>query len=913
MRLDQNKHQNMFMHGSSTWLGVSLLWLAALSLSSCGGGGGGTPTTTTYYSISVAVTGLSGNLVLHNNRNLSNDALTFTADGSGTFTATVASGTPYGVSVSSQPTNQFCTVTNGSGTASASIPAISVDCVTAYTIGGNVSGLNGTGLVLQNNAGDNLPISADGNFTFTTKLTGGTYSVTMLNRPRSPVQNCTVANSTGTVSGANVFNVAINCGAPIFIPDKPRYAYVANNSDGTVSGYIVDALTGQLRPNGYVYVGQGTAPSSVAVDPSGKFAYVANSQTNTVSAYTINAAGRLTSVAQPVAAGSGPSSVTVDPSGRFVYVSNVTGQDIAAYSINLGTGALTQVPCLGGVVAGCSGNNVLNYLIPGNPTSVAVSPAGQRAYVTHDAGVSAYSIDSYGALADADSDATAAGTQASIAAGASPNAIGIDPSGAYAYVAGSGAIRAFSINASTGALADNSTTTLTGTLRGVAVDPYGLSAYVANNSGSVSEYTITGTGALATSPATLLAGTGPAAVAVDPSGMFAYVANVGSSDIHGYDIFGSPITATAAITARARPGSTAIAISKGDLAVSYTPTYAYVANSGSGDISAYAISPGNGALTTVTCSGCTVTGNPKSVAVHPSGDVIYVVDGTNVLTLTIDPLSGTLTVDGSLIVGSGANSVTVDPSGRFAYVTDGANGRVWGFGIDAATGVLAPIDTDATTTDTQSFITTGGINPSAVTIDPTGRFAYVANTGSASVSAFIINPANGALSQIICSGTCVGDNFPAGTSPKSVAVDPSGRYVYVANSGTNDISAYTISASTGALTPIANYGAGTSPVSIAVDPTGRFAYAANADTANNVYAYSINSATGALTAGTAITLAGSVTPSAITVDISGSYAYVTHSGGITACTIGATGALTCGTAVPAGSTPASVATTGTIQ
>ena len=89
----------------------------------------------------------------------------------------------------------------------------------------------------------------------------------------------------------------------------PRYAYVANNSDNTVSKYTVNAATGQLRANGYVAAG--TRPFSVTVDPSGKYAYVANYTSNNVSAYTLGAGGALAAVAgSPFAAGTNPASVT---------------------------------------------------------------------------------------------------------------------------------------------------------------------------------------------------------------------------------------------------------------------------------------------------------------------------------------------------------------------------------------------------------------------------------------------------------------------------------------------------------------------------------------------------------------------------------------------------------------------------
>src|SRR6185503_14792136 len=77
-----------------------------------------------------------------------------------------------------------------------------------FTVGGTVSGVIGT-VVLQNNGGADLSVSANGNFTFATSLQhGATYNVTVATPPG--LQTCTVANGSGTAN-ANVSNVAIAC------------------------------------------------------------------------------------------------------------------------------------------------------------------------------------------------------------------------------------------------------------------------------------------------------------------------------------------------------------------------------------------------------------------------------------------------------------------------------------------------------------------------------------------------------------------------------------------------------------------------------------------------------------------------------------------------------------------------------
>ncbi len=80
----------------------------------------------------------------------------------------------------------------------------------SFTVGGSVLGLTGSGLVLQNNGANNLAISTNGNFSFSTALTGGsTYSVTVATPPSG--QTCTLTNGSGTINGANITDVQVTC------------------------------------------------------------------------------------------------------------------------------------------------------------------------------------------------------------------------------------------------------------------------------------------------------------------------------------------------------------------------------------------------------------------------------------------------------------------------------------------------------------------------------------------------------------------------------------------------------------------------------------------------------------------------------------------------------------------------------
>ena len=123
---------------------------------------------------------------------------------------------------------------------------------------------------------------------------------------------------------------------------------------------------------------------------------------------------------------------------------------------------------------------------------------------------------------------------------------------------------------------------------------------------------------------------------------------------------------------------------------------------------------------------------------------------------------------------------------------------------------------------------------------PPPRFAYVANGASQNISAYTVDATFGALTEID------GSPFPAQLAPLSVAVHPTGQFAYVAGpSSINGVSAYRIDAASGALMAIANYPAGRNPNFVAVDPSGNFAYVANSFS-NNISGYTIDD-TGALT------------------------------------------------------------------
>jgi len=151
------------------------------------------------YKISVAVTGLAGNLVMQDDKG---DNLTFTTNNTQTFATSYASGSSYTVSVKTQPTGQTCTLSsNATGTITSNI-TVTATCTTSevnYKISVAVTGLTGT-LVMQDDKGDNLTFTTNNTQTFATSYaSGSSYTVSVKTQPAG--QTCTLSsNATGTIT-----------------------------------------------------------------------------------------------------------------------------------------------------------------------------------------------------------------------------------------------------------------------------------------------------------------------------------------------------------------------------------------------------------------------------------------------------------------------------------------------------------------------------------------------------------------------------------------------------------------------------------------------------------------------------------------------------------------------------------------
>lgn len=306
-------------------LGAALA--ALLSLSACGGGGSSDSTSASStnssstasndFSLSATISGLNtSGLVLSVNGNS-------VSVSSGTTTQllanSMATGTQYSVTVSSQPTGETCSVSSSTGTIASANGSVVVTCSTqAYSLGGSITGLSTSGLVLANGAVTLSISSGAKSFSFAAPLAyGSSYDVTVHAQPVG--FSCTTSGNVGTMPAANVTSVAVACSPAAY----------------TVGGSIT---------------GLNAAPGLVLQD-NGADATVISADANTFTMHTPVTYGASYEVA-----------VQTQPVGRVCSVSNGSG--------TMGAGNVT------GISVACLPNTAILYSFPGDPTGGANSYAG---------------------------------------------------------------------------------------------------------------------------------------------------------------------------------------------------------------------------------------------------------------------------------------------------------------------------------------------------------------------------------------------------------------------------------------------------------------------------------------------------------------------------------------------------------
>jgi 6-phosphogluconolactonase len=620
----------------------------------------------------------------------------------------------------------------------------------------------------------------------------------------------------------------------------PRFAYVANNQDDTVSIFSVHQAG--LRAIGYTYTGSGSNPRAVAVTPSQAFLYVAEGNVG-IGGYAVNSVnGNLTPVpGSPFM--SGPEfSIVVHPSGKFL--ASVSGSAISTYTIDSATGTLTLVQTVSG----------------GSPISAVFDPKGHFLFASNvnSNTVSVFTINQ------------GTGTLTPVAGspfptGPNPQSLAIDAHGKFLYVPnGNGAsISAYAINAATGAL-----TEIPGSPFGCGSVPVAAVVkksflFVGNSADkTVSQYGINlTTGALTEIAAPFSTGdSGPLALTASPSEPLLYVADHDSDEVVVLGIKKAGVLFNEGLI-RTRGAPLSIALVSGPTPVTNSPKFVYESNETSNDIWGYQASV-RGTLQPLDGPPSAAGESPRSIVSDVDGAFVFAANegSNNVSAFTINSQTGALVpVAGSPFPADmQPTAIAVDRGAHYVYVTNSGSNTISGFSL-SSDGVLAPVP--------GSPYSTSGIGPEGLVIDPRGKFVYTANALSNTVSIFEIDAGTGALQDLGETNT--------GTLPVALAISRDGKYLFVLDQSSQNVSMYRIDPVTGLLeqVPGSPFGGAGVAYAMAVDPGGSHLYAGDGST---IIGYRVFDPSGSLHLLEQSPFSGVSGAYGLSLDLSGSFMYAAN-------------------------------------
>jgi 6-phosphogluconolactonase (cycloisomerase 2 family) len=327
--------------------------------------------------------------------------------------------------------------------------------------------------------------------------------------------------------------------------------------------------------------------------------------------------------------------------------------------------------------------------------------------------------------------------------------------------------------------------------------------------------------------------------------------------------------------------------------------FLWVAAQGNNTVSAYTLDLTTGAPTQ---NGNALAGgiSPTAMVISPNGAAMFVADKGTDPSGNYDISSYTVNSDGGLTLGStvpltgGASvpvNMAIDPTGKILFVANQGSDNISVFTVNGSS-LTELAGSPFSDVDPNNPVVTG---PTSLALTPTGNYLYVANQFTNTVSAFQYD-STGALSMLSPF------TYAAGTNPTGLGISRNittnnqitqPHYLYVANSGSNDISGFAICdiasvnpntclTPTGQLTPITGspFSAGIQPVFIAVNPLYDGVYAVDYGS-NEISMFKWAPDTGGLSVLSPATISTGLAPTWAQVHPDGAWVYVANNGGTT--------------------------------
>jgi len=859
--------------------------MLAVLLTACGGGSDAPAN----YPIGGSVTGLSGGtLVLQVN---DGETVSLSADGTFQFPTELPGGTAYVVSVQTQPNNpaQTCSVNRGSGTLNAAVNDITVRCATnAYRIGGTVSGLVGTGLVLQNNGGDDLVIDADGGFRFTQPVASGArYRITVKTQPNNPAQTCSVNHASALVTDRDIDNVTVQCSTDVHqiggsVTGLTGKGLVLQNNAGddlpvdadgdfqfatpvaSGAGYVVTVRTQPHDPSQTCSVERATG---TVADHDIRDVTVRC----TTDSYFIG--GTVSGLAGSglVLQNNGDEELAVNANGRFQFSGKVASGAAYVVAVRSQPDAPVQTCTVNQSSTIVANADVTDVQVLCNTNSYPVGGSvsglgGSSGLVLQNNGTDDLDIDGDGDFQFQKQVASGAGYKVTVRTQPSGRVCSVIPGTGSGTIGNAGVtdvqitcspvFRTLSVDVSgyvSGSgdliLQNNGQNTLRVTSNGnwpfpssvavgstyhvtVSVRPFGQFCSVTDDSGTMPDanvrlqvqchpstpHTIGGRiiGLTGNDANLVLQNNGGDDLATNASGSFTFPSKVENGRPYKVTIKYQPRLQADACTVRYGTGT--VTGDVGDIVIDcsglrMSKRVAYVSN-GNGSVTAHAVGTDDALtkLDPVAASGARLS----MLVADPQRRFAYVASDVGINAYQINSTTGALTaVPAGPAPHPGVfQTLAMHPGGGFLYLID------WVKGDGSVTGTVSAFRIDR---DTGGLMAIGlpidlGVWPSSPVIDPTGRFLYIANTHSGSVSAFSIDESSGLLTSVSGSPFAVG-------FPNYLAITPNGRFLYVG--GGPDLLSYAIDPASGALSEVVasvDLGGNSNITALTMDPAGDHIY-----------------------------------------------------------------------------------------
>jgi 6-phosphogluconolactonase (cycloisomerase 2 family) len=375
------------------------------------------------------------------------------------------------------------------------------------------------------------------------------------------------------------------------------------------------------------------------------------------------------------------------------------------------------------------------------------------------------------------------------------------------------------------------------------------------------------------------------------------------------------------INRTAKAAALSLVIGLGTIACSrdYTSDYVYSVSNNTGQVSAFAVDYQSGVLTQINGSPFTSNlTNPVTVIAAPNGKTLYEIGGSFQESVEVFSVGS----DGKLYGQATPNlagqatyptAAAIDATGTNLYVTytfqSGFTPAAPGPGgvsifpinsngtlgtptnVNLGNNPVAIATSAPTCTATPTLPAAAGATPTCIVLGSGSAtnngfenyFVYIVDaeivSAKPTVLGFAENPANGGLTPTSGTNLTTFQGVPAGVFPSAIAIDPTGKYVYVTDKSNNDVLGYQIAnGTTGNLTGLVSspFPTGLYPVAITIEPRGKYVYVANYNS-STVSSYSLNLANGSLGASAGSGFTTATGPTCVTVEPAlGLYLYTSN-------------------------------------